>query len=160
MRIFVDAQGLDAMIMRLSAASAAVPGLMQQAVRDAGQMVVDDLSAAAPVGASEGMPPPGDGPGHLNESFYAQDEGETTVSVRTRQPLKLQYVTQGTGIYAGKGRIRPRTAKALMWPGAAHPYRSVAGEPPNDFVSPVIDGFDGQEALLPIVDELIAIIEG
>ena len=163
MQLIVDTSGLDALILRFMDARAALPGLMQQAAHDAGDMLKDELAAAAPVGKSEGPPPPGDASGRLADSFYVMDDSagvESTVSVRTLQPLKLQYVTQGTGIYAGKGRIYPTTKKALYWPGASNPYRSVAGQEPNDFVTPVLDGFQPEEALQIVIDELAAIIEG
>ena len=38
------------------------------------------------------------------------------------------FVEQGTGIYGpSKARIEPTSAKALFWPGADHPVRSIAG---------------------------------
>jgi len=45
------------------------------------------------------------------------------------------YVHEGTGIYGPlKTPIFPRNKKALFWPGAAHPVKSVKGQPPNPFL--------------------------
>jgi hypothetical protein len=159
----LDMSGLDAFKERLALARAQLPDLMQKAVHDAGEWVAEELSNAAPVGASEGPPPSGDAPGRLSESFYVQDEGPESITVRTKQPQKLEYVTQGTGIY-GKYHtpIVPTTKKALFWPGAAHPVRSVAGQEANDFVTPIVteEAPTAEEVLGMVVDELIGILEG
>lgn len=47
-----------------------------------------------------------------------------------------EYVQRGTGIFGPFGkRIFPTTKRALFWPGAEHPYRSVKGQEPNPFVT-------------------------
>ena len=46
------------------------------------------------------------------------------------------YVHQGTGLYGPrKTKIRPKTKKALYWPGAAHPVRAIKGMKPNPFLA-------------------------
>ncbi|MCA1988375.1 MAG: hypothetical protein LDL07_04395 [Desulfarculus sp.] len=46
-----------------------------------------------------------------------------------------RYVHEGTGLYGPRReRIKPKTKKALMWPGAIHPVASVAGIHPNPFM--------------------------
>lgn len=164
----LEQSGLQSFLERIAEARAQVLGLVQEVVQQAGETMVTDLSAAAPRGKNEGSPPPpGDGDGPLAESFYVQQEpppspAGAAITVRTTQPQKLEYVTQGTGIYGPRGeRIRPKTKKALMWPGAAHPVRSVAGMQPNDFVSPVVDNApNGQEAMDVVLSELVMILEG
>lgn len=103
------------------------------------------LSAAAPVGKAENAspPPPGDADGPLSASFVPTvemfDAAAGRAVVYTTQPTKLSFVTEGTGIYGPAGApIRPTTKKALFWPDAPHPMRQVAGQRPNDFVSPVV----------------------
>lgn len=167
MNLTFDTTGLDALRQRVARARAALPGLLQQAVQDAGTWVAQNLSDGAPVGQGEGgaLPPPGDAPGRLAESFYVQGESSAfsngaAVTVRTHQPLKLQYVTQGTGVYAGRGRIYPTTKRALYWSGADHPVRSVAGQRPNDFVTPALAEMpDAQEVLSVVVEQLQEILE-
>lgn len=44
------------------------------------------------------------------------------------------YVHEGTGLFGPfKQRIFPKTKKALFWPGAAHPFKSIKGMKPNPF---------------------------
>lgn len=46
-----------------------------------------------------------------------------------------QYVHEGTGLYGPhKIKIVPKNKKALSWPGAAHPVRSVRGMHGNPFL--------------------------
>ena len=46
------------------------------------------------------------------------------------------YVHQGTGLYGPrKKKIGPINKKALYWPGAAHPVRSIRGMKPNPFLA-------------------------
>jgi hypothetical protein len=158
---------LDDMRVRLAMARAALPSLLNTAVHDAGDWVAQNLKDASPVGANEGDPPQGDGPGRLAASYVVQDEpppseAGAAISVRTTQPTKLSFVRYGTGIYGPRGqRIRPTTKKALMWPGAAHPVRSVAGQHPNDFVTPILDDAPtAEDALQVAYEEIVNILEG
>lgn len=46
-----------------------------------------------------------------------------------------RYVHEGTGLYGPhKTKIVPKAKKALYWPGAAHPVRSVKGMKANPFL--------------------------
>jgi hypothetical protein len=46
-----------------------------------------------------------------------------------------RYVHEGTGLYGPhKTKIAPKAKKALYWPGAAHPVRSVKGMKANPFL--------------------------
>lgn len=126
-----------------------LPGLISAALSDAGNAVVQDLASAAPRGqGGGGTPPEGDAPGPLAESFSASvedAEGEAVLTVKTTQPTKLMYVTEGTGIYGPYGeRIYPKVKLALYWEGAEHPVKSVAGQEANDFVTPITDEADGE----------------
>ena len=161
MQLIFDTTGLDLMRARIAEAKAALPGLLEQAVQDAGDWVAQNLSDAAPQGTSGGgAPPPGDAPGRLSESFYVQTESSAfaegaAVSVRTRQPQKLKYVVEGRGV------VLPVRKRALYWPGLAHPVRRAGPSQPNDFVTPTLDSAPGaQEALSVVVEELAAILEG
>lgn len=166
MRMTVDTSGLDALREKLAAARAVLPELLQEAAAEAGLQIVSALSEAAPKGQSEGPPPAGDEEGKLSESFYVQQEDSAfspggACSVRTKQPTKLSYVTGGTGIYGKYGtRITPTTKQALYWPDAAHPFRSVAGQKANDFVTPVVEsGPDAGDALMVVVEQIAEILE-
>lgn len=45
------------------------------------------------------------------------------------------YVHEGTGLYGPhRTKIVPKNKKALYWPGAAHPVRSVKGQKPQPFL--------------------------
>jgi hypothetical protein len=160
-----DTSGLTDLIARVQEARAILPQLLVDAAQSAGDAVVGELHDAAPQGQGGSVPPPGDGPGALAESFYAIAERQAdsgVVEVKTTQPLKLSYVRDGTGIYAGNGMIVPTQKKALMWEGAAHPFRSVAGQRANDFISPVIadtnDTVEGEMQV--VVEELSSILGG
>jgi hypothetical protein len=153
------------LIARVQKARAELPRITTEAAQRAGDTLTQQLSSAAPRGKNPGPPPPGDAPGPLSKSFSALAEWKgpgATLELRTNQPLKLQYVTQGTGIYVGKGVIKPLVKKALFWPGAAHPYRSVKGIKGKDFVKPVTSkGLDAVKAeMQKATQEIQAILGG
>lgn len=161
MRINVDYSGLDALRSKIAEARAALPGLLQEAAAEAGLQIVGALSTAAPVGAGEegSMPPLGDAPGRLNESFYVQAEESTyspggAISVRTTQPAKLEFVVKG------RGEVRPKYKRALYWPGLAHPVKYAGPASANDFVTPVVEsGPSEADALLGVVAQIAEILE-
>lgn len=161
-----DTSGMEALLLRIQEAKDALPGLLVEAAQRSGDAVVEQLSDAAPRGQGGGEPPAGDASGPLSESFYvdAERQADSAVAeVKTTQPQKLEYVVYGTGIYGKYGtRIVPLLRRALFWPDAEHPYGSVAGMRPNDFVSPVLDGVEilVDAEMQGAVDELAAILEG
>ena len=56
------------------------------------------------------------------------------------------FVHRGTGLFGPfKQLIRPTTKKALFWPGAAHPVKSVKGMKPNPFFTRAIKKIKPQE---------------
>lgn len=66
-------------------------------------------------------------------SSVAHDAKKAEVSVTASY---AEYVHGGTGLFGPlKRRIFPRTKKALFWPGAAHPVRSIKGMKPNPFLT-------------------------
>lgn len=164
MRIQIQTNLID-LRARLMEARAMLPTLLHEAATETGTMVVDELKAAAPQGKGESSIP-GEASGFLADSFFVQDEAVSedsiTISVQTTQPQKLEYVRRGTGIYGPKGqRIRPTTKKALYWPDADHPVRSVRGMKPRDFVTPVLDNAPtSEEGMMLASDEFRAILEG
>lgn len=156
MQLIVDTSGLDLLRQKIAEARDALPDLLQQAAREAGEAVRQNLQDEAPVGAVEGPPPPGDAEGHLADSFSVQDEdssGGAAISVRTSQPQKLEYVTEG------RGEVLPVTKKALFWRGLPHPVRRAGPSQPNDFVSKVLDNLpQAEEFLDPVVTRLEEIV--
>lgn len=135
-----DISGIDALLDRVRKAQAELPRVTKNAAQRAGDTVKDQISSASPHGRG-GPPPPTDAPGPLSGSFSAKAEQQGVgahMELKTSQGVKLGYVTQGTGIYAGKGLIKPLRAKALFWPGASHPVRSVKGMKGKDFVTPIM----------------------
>lgn len=139
MRINSDISGLETLIEKLAAAVDRFETAMEDTCSKIGERVVQGLETAAPKGPG-GEPPVGDGPGPLSQSFTSM-ASPSGCEVVTSQGTKLGYVKYGTGIFGPIGRrIYPVSANALYWEGADHPYRSVAGQKPNDFVTPVLDG--------------------
>lgn len=64
--------------------------------------------------------------------------GTATLTITNSQGQRLQWLIEGTGIYGPRGqRITPTVARALMWDGASHPFRSVKGIQGRDFLTPV-----------------------
>lgn len=141
--ITANASGLIALQARVATIQKAIQPTLQKAVNTGGIKASQDFGKAAPVGKSEGNAIPGDAPGKLSQSFQAKPISVSNgagVTILTIQPVKLKFVRYGTGIYNNETghRIYPLHAKALYWQGAAHPYRSIAGMRPNDFISPAI----------------------
>jgi HK97 gp10 family phage protein len=53
--------------------------------------------------------------------------------IRATAPY-AEFVHRGTGLFGPfKQRIFPTTKKALFWPGASHPVKSIKGMKPNPF---------------------------
>ena len=70
----------------------------------------------------------------VNAITTAADGSGGQVFVSGAAPY-AQYVHEGTGIFGPKGqRIKPTSKRALFWPGASHPMRSIAGMRPNPFM--------------------------
>lgn len=148
---------IDDMIARLEAVQTELRERILIAAGEVGQQIVEQLQASAPVGEGGGGEPAGDdAPGPLSESFEMRQDG-ATVSVVTTQANKLGYVRYGTGIYGPTGsRIVPRTASALAftWHGQLMIRRSVAGQKPNDFVTPALA--DADEIMVEHMTEAVS----
>lgn len=64
---------------------------------------------------------------------------DTEATVKSPAQYSI-YVHEGTGIYGPFGTpIVPKTKKALYWPGARHPVRSVKGMRPRPFLKEAFD---------------------
>ena len=76
--------------------------------------------------------------GALIQSFLFQQSGlQASWSPKVNYAL---FVEQGTGIYGPTGaRIVPKTAKALWWPSAAHPVRSIAGMQGRHYMEKILE---------------------
>ena len=144
MNITINASGLNALKQRIEQAQATFKSNLQTAIQTEADNVMAQLASATPQGReSSGSNPSGDSEGPLSQSYVKEDRstGDTVgVAIKTTQPNKMRFVREGTGLYGPLNhRIYPRQALALFWQGAPHPYRSVAGQHPNDFVSPVVE---------------------
>lgn len=152
-----DTSGIDALIAKIAKARAELSRVIHSAAQRSGDAMSKALADKAPHGQSGGAPPAGDGPGSLAGSFHGITEQQgvgAKVEVKTTQPQKLEYVREGTGLYGPKKQlIKPTAKKALFWPGAAHPYRSVKGMRANDFVKPVIAR--ASEVVKPEMDKAV-----
>ncbi len=66
-------------------------------------------------------------------------DGGMVATIKATAPYAL-FVHRGTGIYGPYATpIVPVNKKALFWPGAAHPVRSVKGMKPNPFFTRAIE---------------------
>ena len=86
-----NASGAEFLRLRIDEARLLLPGLLVDSAKIAGDTIAEELSAAAPVGEGGGEGPPGDAPGHLNESFscIAERQADAGVAeVRTNQGQK------------------------------------------------------------------------
>lgn len=71
--------------------------------------------------------------GNLWRSIISKITGNKGVVKATAEYAR--FVHQGTGIYGEYAHpIVPVKKKALMWAGAAHPFRSVKGQKANPFL--------------------------
>lgn len=154
-----DTSGIDKIMARINKAQAELPRIARDTAQRAGDTVAKQLSSAAPKGKFNGLPPVGDGPGKLSNSFLAQAEQWGTgarMELKTTQGQKLEFVVKGRGV------VLPKVKKALMWPGLPHPVRRAGPSKANDFVSPILTKRDDvvktemQKAIQEIKDILNA----
>lgn len=155
--------GLQSIVARLENARQQIAPGIAVAIQAAADDAVQETHDLSPVDMEEnnGVIPGEEG--HLNESFYADPVQETSVgaatTVRTREPIKYSYVTQGT---LDKAPIHPVTKQALWWPSAPHPLGSVQGQAPNDFAAGVPDTIAsrGNEYFQPVLDAIAQALQG
>ena len=143
---------IAAIIARLQNARDMIAPLVAQGLEELGQQTVQQLKDAAPYDPMYNI---GVIPGeeeHLNESFSVGDTQVTSagaeVEVKTSEPIKFQYVTQGTD-----GPIYPVSAQALAIPGF-HPVASVSGQAANPFQEEVAAWLQDQNPFVPVTDML------
>ena len=161
MSFTVDMRCLEAIQERFLVAQSLLGGVIQEAAETVADDSVEALKSASPYDPepNNGVIP--DEEGHLNESFYTGDaalNGVTaTVDVKTTEPIKFQYVTQGT-----QGPIYPVTKKALWWSALSHPVGSVAGQSANPFQEPVHDEIEATvfDIVSPFIHEWLTILIG
>lgn len=99
---------------------------------------------------------------HLSQSFVSRAR-EHGVDVLTTQADKLNYVRYGTGIYGKFATpIVPVIKQAMWWPEAGYPRLTVAGQRPNDFVTPVLDDVTQYaiDALMQFAHQIALLLEG
>lgn len=88
--------------------------------------------------------------GDLRASLTVQEPDAAAVTMGTNLEYAI-FVHQGTGLYGPlHRRITPVRKKALFWPGAKHPVRSVAGQRPQPFLE------EAARRVLPEVEALAA----
>jgi hypothetical protein len=96
--------------------------------------------------------------GDLRASHTVQSLGPGNVEMGTNWDYAV-FVHEGTGLYGPrKQRIRPKNKKALYWPGAAHPVKSVAGQRPNPYMERVRDRVVGdvENIAAPLIGDAAA----
>jgi hypothetical protein len=134
----LDTSGLQALIQRLKQAQQTLP-----AVVFAGVQLVADETLAALVEATPYDPAPDNGviPGeeaHLRDSYQLTpvelQAVQAECDLRTTEPIKFGYVTQGTLDVAP---IYPVVKRGLWWPQLRHPVPQVAGQAPHPFQAPL-----------------------
>lgn len=88
--------------------------------------------------------------GDLRASLTVQELDAATVAMGTNLEYAV-FVHRGTGLHGPfRRRIVPTDKKALFWPGAAHPVKSVRGQPPQPFLRTAL------ERVLPEAERLAA----
>ncbi|GAC1589092.1 MAG: hypothetical protein NVS4B1_33440 [Ktedonobacteraceae bacterium] len=139
----ITMSGLTAMQSRFSIGRDGLGVLMRDGTAAIELEAVNGLHAACPVDneADNGVIPGEEG--HLDESFVGDpvmaSVAASHAEVRTQEPIKFQYVTQGTA-----SPILPTVKKAMWWPGAAHPMYSVAGQAADPFQTAVAQDIQGR----------------
>jgi hypothetical protein len=113
-----------------------LPGL-QQLVREGGERVMRAALNECQRLTAEAAPAPETG--ELNRSIVTDEptfDGSTFTGAIRATAQHASYTDEGTGIYVGRGRIYPRTARVLRfyWFGgprgpAMYYFPSVAGQP-------------------------------
>ncbi len=89
--------------------------------------------------------------GDLRSSLTVQETRDEVV-VGTALDYAL-YVHQGTGLYGPhQQRITPVRKKALAWPGAPHPVKSVAGQHPQPFLETALEKVRAEVEILAAPD--------
>lgn len=131
------------------------------AAADVSLFAVETLSEKSPFDEAPNNDSPEGEEGHLRDSFAYMPSvttgNEDVMLVYTEQPIKFQYVTQGT---LDAAPIEPVEKKALWWPDAPHPLHEVAGQDPNPFQEEALAIIQGEipaivtEALAPVFDTL------
>lgn len=159
----IRSTGVNTLRIKLQMAHAAIGPAVATAIINSGEHVAQALATAAPRGSSDSgssQPMGDDEPGRLAESFLnqalASGPDYAATQVITTQPNKLNLVRNG------RGEVRPRTKKALMWNGLDHPVRRSRAVAPNDFVSPVLqEGADYARAQLEevISTEVLSLLQ-
>ena len=157
----VNIDGLLAMQERFSSAKSGLGIVLRETTTRAENEAVNQLHTNSPVDdeANNGVLPGEEG--HLNESFVGDpvevNDITSHADVRTEEPIKFQYVTQGTD-----SPIYPVVKKAMWWPGAAHPMYSVSGQAANPFQVPIGQDIEGRmgEFAAPSLQAWLATLEG
>ena len=95
-----------------------------------------ELAAAAPLIESEAKARAPRRTGALADSIHAFLTGETTIGLEVPVPY-ASFITDGTLPHL----IKPRSKRALAWPGGAHPCRVVhhPGTEQNPYLQDAID---------------------
>jgi hypothetical protein len=131
--IVVDATSLERVARNIDATAKLIGAELRVRTAALGESLVDDLSAAAPVGERQDPR----WREHLAESFYTRPVGNS-VQVLTSQGNKYSWTNYGAPPPGSSdrdpGRIYPRLKKALFWPGLGHPIAFVG--PPITKLNP------------------------
>jgi hypothetical protein len=146
---FTDMGNLSGLMARVERATQEIDPLVAQALAQTGEQMVTALHDAAPVGT-------GRTDGHLNESFYAHEEG-LSLLIFTSQAEKYHFVTAGTPT-----PIRPVTKRFLYSPELPHPMAWVRGQEANPFSQPIFDEAEQyvRDNIEPLAQQIALIIEG
>lgn len=158
----VNTSGLNHLRARIEAGRRLLPDIMELGINTAAEATVQELHEKCPVDdeLDNGVIPGEEE--HLNESFLAtpaQSDGEHSIAqVKTEEPIKFSYVTQGT---IDLSPILPVVARGLWWPALRHPVAFVMGQNANPFQEPIKDIVEenGPEYFAEALAELAAVME-
>jgi len=83
---------------------------------------------------------------NLVRKITSDVSSDGTKGVVTSGASYSRYVHEGTGLFGPQKKpIVPTTKKALFWPGAKHPVKSVKGMRPNPFFARALSRVNAQD---------------
>ena len=83
---------------------------------------------------------------NLRRHIVSSVSADGKKGIVTSQAPYSEYVHRGTGLFGPfHTKIKPKIKKALFWPGAEHPYKSVKGMKPNPFFTRALEKTKSQK---------------
>jgi len=98
---------------------------------------------------------------NLANSGTSDVNNDATIGIVKFTAKYAGYVHEGTGLYGPrKTKIVPKNKKALFWPGASHPVRSIRGMKPNPFLTKAAQESDIPQLFIEGAERIVRRIGG